>query len=108
VTKHITGPAGRHHGRIAILVACGGPVFDFTFVIPAHAGPGSVTRHFDNIPSGSRCHVTETENGHTNTVAVVASGSRTVTIPANGRATVHITDRFTVKPVTPPPPLVTG
>jgi hypothetical protein len=35
VIKHITGPAARHHGRMAILVACGGPVSDFTLIIPA-------------------------------------------------------------------------
>jgi Domain of unknown function (DUF5979)/Thioester domain len=105
VTKTIAGPAARQHGPIAILVACGGPLNDFSFVIPAHTGPGSSSRHFDGIPAGSRCTVTETADGHTNTLAVVATGGRTVTIPARGRASVHITDRFTIKP---PAPLVTG
>ena len=108
VIKHITGPAARHHGRIAILVACGGPVFDFAFDIPARTGPGSVTRHFGNIPAGSRCNVTETADGHTNSVAVVASASHTVTIPATGSATVRLTDRFTVKAAPAPRPVVTG
>jgi Domain of unknown function (DUF5979)/Thioester domain len=105
VIKHITGPAARHHGRIAILVTCGGPVEDFVFEIPAGTGPGSVTRRFNNIPAGVRCAVTETADGHTNAVAVVASGGRTVTIPATGSATVRLTDSFTVRP---PTPTVTG
>jgi len=108
LTKTIAGPAAHRHGRIAILVTCGGPVFNFTFVIPANTGPGSLTRHFVNIPSGSRCTVTETANGHTNTVAVVVSGSRTVTIPAKGSTAVHLTDRFAVKPPRPPAPPFTG
>ncbi|MBV9809613.1 MAG: hypothetical protein JO286_20685 [Solirubrobacterales bacterium] len=111
VIKHITGPAARHHGRIAILVACGGPVFDFAFDIPAGTGPGSVTRHFDNIPTGLRCNVRETADGHTKTVAVsAASRSHTVTIPAAGSVTVRLTDRFVhAAAVTrPPAPTVTG
>jgi len=108
VIKHITGPAARHHGRIAILVACGGPLEDFAFDISARTGPGSVTRHFDNIPAGSRCNVRETADGHTNTVAVVASGSHTVTVPATGSVTVHLTDTFAVKAAVAPAPIVTG
>jgi hypothetical protein len=103
VIKHIAGPGARRHGRIAILVACGGPLNTFSFIIPAHTGPGSVMRHFDNIPAGSRCKVTETADGETNTVAVAARGGRTVTLPATGTVTVHLTDRFTpiVKAVAP-------
>jgi hypothetical protein len=107
VTKTITGPAARQHGRIDILVACGGPVFNFTVVIPAHTGPGSVTRHLSYIPSGSRCTVTEVADGHTNSVAAVASGSRTVAIPATGSATVQLTGRFMVRGP-PPSPSFTG
>jgi len=107
VTKTIAGPAAHQHGPIAIEVACGG-LFDSAFLIPAHT-VGSVSRYFDGLPAGSRCTVTETEDGHTNTVAVVASArGKTVTIPANGTASVHITDRFRIKPVPPRPPLVTG
>lgn len=108
VIKHIAGPAARRQGRIAILVACGGPLEDFTFIIRAGRGPGAVVRHLDNIPAGSRCSVTETADGHTSAVAVVATGSRSVTIPASGRVTVDLTDRFTVRTVPPPPPIVTG
>ncbi|MBV9423865.1 MAG: thioester domain-containing protein [Solirubrobacterales bacterium] len=95
VTKTITGPAAGQHGRIAILVACGGSLNDFTFLIGARTGPGSVSRHFDNIPAGSRCTVTELVDGHTHNVAVVATGRHTtVTIGANTSATAHITDSF--------------
>lgn len=96
VTKHITGPAAHDHGRIAILVACGGTLENFTFIIPAGTGPGVYIHHFDELPPGSVCHVIETENGRTGTVGVAASGSgRTVTIPASGSASVSLTDRFT-------------
>jgi Domain of unknown function (DUF5979)/Thioester domain len=109
VIKHITGPAAHHHGPIAILVTCGGPVEDFAFDIPARTGPGTVTRHFDNLPAGVRCNVRETADGHTNTVAVAAaSRSHTVTIPASGAATVDLTDHFVAKPAPLPRPIVTG
>ena len=39
VTKTIAGRAARKHGRIAILVACGGPLYDFVFRIPARTPP---------------------------------------------------------------------
>ena len=104
VIKHIAGPAARHHGRIAILVACGGPVSDFTLIIPARTAPGFVSRHFDNIPAGSGCGVRETADGHTNTVAVIASRSHTVTAPATGTVTVRLTDSFVLKPTPSRPP----
>ena len=37
MTKRIAGRAARLHGRIAILVACGGPLYDFVFRIHARA-----------------------------------------------------------------------
>jgi hypothetical protein len=95
VAKTLAGPAARQHGRIAILVACGGPQRTFAFLIRAHTAAGSVSRSFASLPAGSRCTVTETTNGHTATVTVVASSKRKrVTIRANGGATVHLTDRF--------------
>ena len=100
VTKTIAGPAAHQHGPIAIEVACGG-LDDFDFLIPAHT-VGSVSRYFDSLPAGSRCTVTETEDGHTATVSAVATGSgQKVTIPANGTGTARLTDIFTtVAPVT--------
>ncbi len=95
VTKTIAGPAARQHGPIAILVACGGPIRVFAFRIPAHTGPGSVSRVFSGLRAGSRCTITEIEDGHTSTVAVAASAKhRTVTIHANRTATAHLTDTF--------------
>ncbi|MBV9809742.1 MAG: thioester domain-containing protein [Solirubrobacterales bacterium] len=103
VTKTIAGPAARHHGPIAIQVACGGPLNDFMFLIPARIGPGSVSRVFDGLPAGSRCTVTEVGDGHTRTVAVVASPRRkTVTIRASGTVTAHLTDTYHSKAPIPP------
>jgi TQXA domain-containing protein len=100
VTKTIAGPAAREHGRIGILIDCGGPVYDFAFIIPAHSRAGSVSRAF-TVPAGSVCTATEPTDGHTSTVAVAASGGKTVTVPANKTVTVHLTDIFTsTAPVT--------
>ena len=105
VTKTIAGPSAGQQGPIAIDVACGGPLHAFAFLIPAHTGPGSVSRVFPDLPPGARCTVTETADGRTATVTVVETGQRTATIPVNGTATVHLTDTYTPKappPVTPP------
>jgi TQXA domain-containing protein len=101
VTKTIAGPAAHQHGPIVILAACGGAPNDYVFRIPAHTGVGSVSRVF-SIPTGSRCTVTETADGHNGAVAVVASGSgKTVTIPADATVTTRLTDIFTsTAPVT--------
>jgi TQXA domain-containing protein len=101
VTKTIAGPAARQHGPIVILVACGGAPNNYVFRIPARIGAGSVSRTF-SVPTGSRCTVTETADGHTGTVAVVASGSgKTLTIPADATVTARLTDIFTsTAPVT--------
>jgi len=109
VTKKFTGSGAHAHGPVAILVACGGPVDTFAFTIRAHTG-GSVSRRFDGLPAGSRCTVTEVAVGRTARVTVVAIGKRqTVTISANGVATVHLTDRFSVKAIAVTrPPAVTG
>ena len=109
VTKTIAGRAARQHGRIAILVACGGPFHAYAFHIRAHVA-GSVSRYFNGLRAGSRCTVIEAANGHTARVAVVAKGSRKkVTIHANRRATAHLTDTFRPRArPKPPPPSVTG
>ena len=108
VTKTIAGRAARRHGRIAILVACGGPLHAFAFHI---RGPRYrfCVAHFNGLPAGSRCTVIEVANGHTARVAVVAMGRRQkVTIRANRRATAHLTDTFRPRLPKPPPPRVTG
>jgi hypothetical protein len=110
VTKTIAGPAARRHGGIAILVACSGPLNDFDFLIPPDTAAGPVSRRFAGLAAGSRCTVIEVVDGHTHTVAVVATGARKkVTIPANRSATAHLTDTFITKPrPKPQPPRVTG
>jgi Domain of unknown function (DUF5979)/Thioester domain len=105
VTKTIAGPAAGQQGRIAILVACGGPLHTYAFIIPAHARAGRVSRVFPNIPAGSRCTVSEAANGHTSTVDVVASGAKKATISSSGGAFAHLTDTFSVRA---PLPAVTG
>ncbi len=108
VTKTIGGRAARQHGRIAILVACGGPFHAYAFHIRGHVA-GSMSRHFNGLGAGSRCAVIEVANGHTARVAVVAKGRRKrVTIRANRRATAHLTDTFRPRLPKPPPPRVTG
>jgi TQXA domain-containing protein len=100
VTKTIGGPAARQHGPIGILVDCGGPVYDFAFRIPAHTAADSVSQAF-TVPAGSTCKVSEPTDGHTDAVAVTASGSKTVSVPANRTVTVHLTDVFfSAAPVT--------
>jgi TQXA domain-containing protein len=108
VIKAIAGRAARQHGRIAILVACGGPLHTFVFLIPARRGTGSVSRWFTGLPAGARCIVTEVAIGRTNKVVAVAVGRRhKVTIRANGRAIIHITDTFR-RIIKVPIPRVTG
>ena len=108
VTKRIAGRAARQHGRVAILVACGGPLNDFVFRIPARTRTSPVSRWFAGLPAGARCTVTEVAIGHTSNVRVVAFGRRhKVTIRANGRTIVHITDTFR-RIVKRPLPRVTG
>jgi hypothetical protein len=98
VTKTIAGSAARRHGRIAIVVTCGGPLRAFAFRIRAHTAARSVTRYFNDLPARSRCTVREARDGHTRTVPVVASGRDKVTIRANRSATIHLTDTFLRRP----------
>ncbi|HYB26198.1 MAG TPA: thioester domain-containing protein [Solirubrobacteraceae bacterium] len=96
VTKTIAGPAAGQQGSIAILVACGGPLRAYAYLIPAGTHAGSLSRVFPGLPAGTSCTVTETSDGHTDAVAVITTGRRKqATIPANGTATVHLTDTFT-------------
>jgi Domain of unknown function (DUF5979)/Thioester domain len=95
VTKTIAGPAAGQQGRIAILADCGDAAHTYAILIPAHAGAGSQTRSFPDIPAGSRCTITETANGHGSTVAATTTGRRqTMTIQPNRTSTARITDTF--------------
>ena len=55
VTKTIAGPAAGQQGPVAMIVACGGPTHTFAFLIPAHTGPGSVSR-FSRAPGRVSLH----------------------------------------------------
>ncbi|MGO9908939.1 MAG: thioester domain-containing protein [Solirubrobacteraceae bacterium] len=93
--KTIGGPAAGQQGRIAILVACGDAAHTYAVHIAADTGAGSELRWFPDIPAGSRCTITETVNGSTNTVEATTAGRRkTVTIQAGRTSTVHVTDTF--------------
>lgn len=63
VRKTIAGAAARRHGRVAILVACGGPLRVFAFLIRPHSATGTVSCHFSGLRPGSRCLVTEVVDG---------------------------------------------
>lgn len=104
VTKTMMGAAARQHGPIEILVDCG-PAHAFAFLIPAHV-TGTVSRVFPDLPRGTRCTVTETENGHTNTVGVLRTRKRRhVRVPAKGGASVRFTDTFSpIVVISGPPP----
>ncbi len=94
VTKTITGPAASQHGPVSILVACGDPVHAYTYHIPAHV-TGTKSIYFSRIPADSRCTVSETANGHTQTVRVVATTTNEkTTISPNRIATTHLTDSY--------------
>ncbi len=108
VTKKIAGRAARQHGHIAILVTCGGPLRAVALRIRPRTRGGSVTRWIAGLPAGSRCTVVEVAAGRTSNVAVVAIGRRQkVTIRANRRAVVHLTDKFS-RIIKVPIPRVTG
>jgi len=108
VIKTIAGSAARGHGGIAILAACGGPLHTYVYRIPAHTAADSVPRYFNDIPAGARCTVTEVATGGTRKVPVVAIGRRhTVTIRANAKTIVRITDAFR-RIVNALPPVTTG
>ncbi len=114
VSKTIAGPAAGQQGQIAILVSCGGVVYDFAFLIPAGTAAGTVSRFFNELPAGAACTVTETQNGRTDTVAGTGQGSgQTMDIPADGTASASLTDSFStatapVAPITPVSVSVTG
>ncbi len=99
VTKTITGPSAVGHGPITIHVDCGADVLvtDITIAagVPLHRRPRS-----RNLPAGTSCTVTETEDGSTSTVAVVVDPAdpQTVPIPAGGTATADITDTYSPAP----------
>ena len=100
VNKTITGPAAGLQSQVTISVSCVGVTTPLpNFVIAAGAPAGTRSETYTNIPAGSACTVTETQNGASNTVSVVTVGSpQTVTVPANGGATANVTDTYSQIP----------
>ena len=98
VSKTIAGPAAGQQGQVTISVTCDGtPQPDF--VIPAGTAAGTVSQTYSNLPAGSQCTVTETQDGSSSTVSVAVTGDgQQVTIPAGGTASVGITDTYSLVP----------
>jgi hypothetical protein len=82
-------------GPVTIQVSCGGPLHTYVFRIPARTRARTVSRSFPELSPGDRCTVTETAHGATRRVRAIANRTRrTVTIPAEGEATVAFRDSF--------------
>jgi hypothetical protein len=103
VTKTIVGVAAGAQGPITITVDCtppGGTASTvLSYNIPAGAtgnrpGPRLVT----GLIAGTVCTVTESPDGTSSTVTVAQSGTRTVTISANGTGTLNPIDTYSFVP----------
>lgn len=95
VVKTLAGPGAGKQGRVGILLICRAPIQVFALVIPAGHPAGPVSQIFNDVGGGSSCLVAEVIDGHTDTLAVSATGARQqVTAPAAGIANVHMTDSF--------------
>jgi Domain of unknown function (DUF5979)/Thioester domain len=106
VEKTIAGLAAGSQGRIVIHVVCdqGDAAVTPDFIIDARTPAGTQSHTYKDIPAGSKCIVTETENGTTDQVMVKISGEditgigQEVTIPSGGSETVDTTDTYTFVP----------
>ncbi len=99
IVKTIAGPAAGRQDPITIQAKCDGTVLLPTFNIPANTPASTQNDSYSHLPAGSVCTVTETQDGHTSTVAVTISGDgQQVTIPAGGTAAVDLTDTYTFLP----------
>lgn len=95
VDKAITGPAAGRQGRVVIHTVCDGMPLTPSLVIRSGAPRGTYAHTYRDIPAGSRCTVTATEDGHTRTVTVTVVGDgQQVTVPAGGRVTARLTDVY--------------
>jgi hypothetical protein len=104
VNKTLTGSAAGQQGLIGILVACGGDNV-FAYLIPPGTPAGTLPRAFEGVPAGSTCTVTESINGSTTAVDVVAVGSgQQVGVTPGGTGSVDLTN--TVEPAATPPTTV--
>ena len=97
VNKTITGPAAGQQGEVTITVVCDDDVDRPPFVIAAGTSGSTESRTYTNIPAGTSCTVTETDDGGSDAVDVTIDGSpQTVTISAAGSATANLTDTYQV------------
>ena len=94
VHKTVTGPDADRRGPIVITTTCGDtPLPDL--VIAPSAPAGTTTKTYHGIAPGTECTVQETQDGHTSTVAVHATGNgQVVRAPVIGSQHVYLTDSF--------------
>ena len=97
VTKSIAGAAAGQQGQVTIKVSCDGTELSPELTVDAKAPAGDHSETYTGIRAGSTCSATETADGSTSTVDVAISGDNgtSVTVPAGGIATRHITDTYT-------------
>ena len=95
VTKVIAGEAAGRQGDVVLQVSCGpdGSVLDETVTVPAGTTE-AVTTTFADLPVGTECSVTETGNGATAGVAVVAEVPDPVVIQGTGGAELTVTNTY--------------
>lgn len=99
VRKTIAGPAAGQQGPVTIHSVCNGSPLSPDFTIGAGARAGDYTAQYDHITVPATCTVTETVDGHTNTVSVVVQGSgQTVSIPRGDVAQADISDTYGLVP----------
>jgi LPXTG-motif cell wall-anchored protein len=100
VRKTITGEASPLRGPITIEVECDDAVTRDPFVIPAAgARSGEEIRIYSEIPAGTTCTVTETEDGNTRAATVTVQGSgQDLSIPAAGAVVADLTNTYDFAP----------
>lgn len=105
VHKIIKGPKAGRQGKVVIETVCDGVRQHPDLVVPAGSPAGFYYHVYRYFPAGTRCTVSETQDGHTATVPVTVTGRhQEVTIPAGREASATIIDFYG----TPPPVPVTG
>jgi Domain of unknown function (DUF5979)/Thioester domain len=95
VNKTITGPAAGLQGRVVIHTVCDQTPLTPNLVIQPGAPAGTYSHTYTDIPAGSLCTITATEDGHTRTITVIVHGDgEQMTVPAGGIVTAHLTDSY--------------
>ena len=99
VQKVVEGPGAGQQGTITITTTC---VLNGTsttlsppLVVAAGRPAGTYSQTYDDIPAGSECTAHVSPDGSNAKVADLEEGNgTTVTIPAGGTATIHLTDQL--------------